>query len=413
MQKVAERNKTEKFFTSQFISAVPINSVENENRLKKILPILNSEWKQILEAYCLDYVPQSCAQIREMFKQAVHGAIKLPDVGLFSEYMELSFSPYLAVKRIETPRFWSRKSVRWCSTKFGTEFGKPIAAFSIKWAVENKLSLKQVFGNSPLARAKLLLHLYEKRTSTESELSRFLDLDESGVRCHLKWLERINFIKYSSVNTEKSGWAKYSWIQPNDSSSISLDITHRNNTVQIIELYFGNQEAKLEYHEVAKLLKIHPKNTSAILNRLLDLGILKADSWRSRKIQSATELDSKGFEFVRSFLIPLIDSLKNGPTLYKMRQILPDTFKYVPSAAGLYAKQSNQFKINNSYLLSAKLRNFISKYWHTYKMWPRAKEVLNAVDRPERYTLLNRLVEAGELKKRISGKESRYSLVRA
>ena len=390
------------------ICVKPFFSSTLEPKFEEILHTVNSEYKQITLACCLDHTYKGRAEIRRDFKKAVKGAVKTPDNSVFSHYLDGSFVPAVVKKRTTSSRFLRCKNNYWALTDFGLDYAKPIASFSMKYSVDHSPSLSKVLGLRPDVRAKILLYL-DQKSANEAELSRFLSIESSGVREHLRVLQVLGLLTYESVCTESSGWATYKWAGRANPRTVSVDFLHNpqiGSTNNILGLYLGNPMDGIDYTRISTIFGMHSKNTSVVIGSLYHQHLLSRDKWTNIKMSEA-KITKKGSNFVKGYLHSVADALDNGSELAKMRELQFKAFDYAPHAAKIYAKGSNLLNRRPLTETASRIKAYIRLYMHKHRNLPRASEISGGIGRSVGLPLF-KLVKCKMLKRIRIGRASRY-----
>ena len=140
--------------------------------------------------------PQTGHEIRNYLAASVSPSTvaNLPSRDTFRGYCANTFSKH-GIVEVEGGHF--------CLSDAGERYGKPIAAFSLRYAVDSGRSLYEVFGptyssggsRSPGNRARILEKLAEG-CGQIARLEKELGLDRASVRTHLRQLQSIGLAAF-------------------------------------------------------------------------------------------------------------------------------------------------------------------------------------------------------------------------
>lgn len=196
-----------------------------ELRLEAVLSCMNSELKQGV-LLVLGDEPKKTSDIRSRLVELT--GLELPKKTTFLDYFTKTISPigFFVERRIR------KKGGFICAyfslSEAGKKYGQPIAAFSLDYPVENDVSFYTLLGGtsssgdsrSPYNRARMI-ELLREGCRTEIELERELGLSHPVVNRHLKHLQKLRLLKFSSRNYEADQQGiKFS---SNDKSIITID----------------------------------------------------------------------------------------------------------------------------------------------------------------------------------------------
>lgn len=177
-----------------------------DDRLNAILSSVNTEPKNITLAFCLDRQPKTQHDLRNDFSYYVDEKTHwVPVERSFSNYSRKSFTPIgMVAEEIIRIKGKLNPTYHWMITDCGEKYGKPISAFSLKYAVDNGESLFKYFGQvpssgesrAPFNRVRVLDALNEKKKMKEINLWYELDLNQENVQRHVKKLNEIGLVEY-------------------------------------------------------------------------------------------------------------------------------------------------------------------------------------------------------------------------
>jgi DNA-binding transcriptional ArsR family regulator len=197
-----------------------------EQRLEIMLRCMNGELKQ---AALLVAGHQSLTRsgIRKSLTELTTAT--LPGVSTFYDYCVQTLTPAGFLIHETYGKGWGTRYSCFSLSQAGEQCGQPVAAFSIRYAVDNDLSLYDVFGptssagdsRAPYNRARIV-ELLAQGCSRIVELEEELGLAHTDITYHLKHLEARGFVRFDSLPPER-GRKTYQWIRgklPGDAKTV-------------------------------------------------------------------------------------------------------------------------------------------------------------------------------------------------
>jgi hypothetical protein len=174
----------------------------SDKGLATVLSCTNTEPKNILLSLCLD------AQHRTQI-ELTHNFLALADTPLINrhlvrDYLAQSFAPAGVVDSILLPNYRNQVALHYALTQDGLATGV-IAAFTMKWAVDNNISSYALLGqgNTSHTRFRLLEDLEDGMGT--AELERKAGLSSLGARKHMRSLARSGIVVYDRNDDRKFG----------------------------------------------------------------------------------------------------------------------------------------------------------------------------------------------------------------
>lgn len=378
-----------------------------DDKFKAVLNIINNENKSFTIGFLLDNKFRTKDNIKKIAKRYLLPSVKVADATSFQEYCKQTFIPVGAVaeeKIIVKGR--TNPVPHYRLTPEGEKYA-PIARFALKTAVENGISMHEIFGSTiskvdtkaPHTRAKILLELQKQGNLSNAELADKLGLSLHIVRNNLKALKEKGFLNYVSISPEKSGWSRYEWItekNPEDVvainrfSSLTREVAHKMQQIQTSDR-----------NELAIIFNKHKSQTSEILADLERQGFVRHIGRKS----NAT-ITEKGRSL--TFINTIFESLKKDDLseINREIEIFNDNVvssRYITKALSLYEDISPYSKKiskeDNKYTILSLLKN----------QSLRPEQITKILGKnPQHY--LKELLDSGEIIKEREGRAVYYSL---
>jgi len=191
-----------------------------EGRMNAILSTVNTELKCVTLLH-LDDRTINEGDIRKRIQESVGKEQYLPHAVTIGKYCGGTFVQVGLVARQEIIGDQGDvEEIGYSRTIAGKRYAQPLAAYALRWAVENRMSLYTVLGQvtscgksrAPM-NAVLILKELEKRKgkSRVSDLVGSTTLGGPGVRTRLTALKNAGFVDYESIGYGETGYVKYRW----------------------------------------------------------------------------------------------------------------------------------------------------------------------------------------------------------
>jgi len=389
-----------------------------EERLEAILSSVNTEYKSVTLGFLLEDNWKTSNDIRNAAESYVNPVTNIiPGDTSFKAYCTFTFIPIGAVAE---ERIRGRNPISYYKlTEDGEKYGKPIAQFSLRTAVDKNLSMYNIFGftashgktRSPFNTAKILFELEKEDNLRRVDLANECGLVDMAVSQHLLRLKNIGFVNYDSISGEESGWSKYEWIKGKNPENIKPVCKLPTLTKRV-----ANKMKELEIsdcHELAEVLDYkHPGDISRILSGLEKQGFLKKVKFKGRKFkvgkkESEASITEKGKEFVYEFLEPVSQALGDDfDGINKEIEIFDDPFTtsdYISRGFSLYEEVCPAYKRKSKEDNESRILQILKNQ----KL--RKKEIDEALGKNVAI-YLRELIERGEIKKEREGNAVYYYL---
>ena len=355
-----------------------------ELRLEAVLSSVNNELKQATLLVFGDYATGS--DIVNVLKELTD--VPLPNIATFTGYCTATFAPIgFLVQHV----FDFKPSDRVATRRFSlSEAGKKyraIAAYSLKYAVDNNISLYTLLGPAvssgdhmpPYTRARML-ELILAGVDTILGLAKELEIYPTAVTGHLDRMEELGIIAYISKNRIE-GFNPYTWVKgklPSEAQPVHLV----RLTERVAEWLYEHRSGTAG--QIATALSYGPSNVSRILAGLKEQGL--AD---------ATYSFDKGSEVIPFDNYPLLDNyvktvrgaLSDGPALNDMKGILGSFLRdrelfrqYLEAGIKLYRSASPNLNEQSGDTRMSMLFSFILNFYEENGRGPRPIEASEALE---------------------------------
>lgn len=316
-----------------------------EERMEAILSTINTEFKSITWSL-MDYQWRTKNDIRMLYET---GTGMLMDANNFQAYNNKTFVPIGLV---------AKKSVRKTglgithvySLKEEGIFYQPIADFAIKTAVENDISMYEVFGQtssrgkhrSPFMVYCILKELYKSKDVRIVDLQKKYGFFDTNIKKSIERLLKRNLIEYESVSPENpEGKFVYQWVEGKSLKDIKKisgpKLVSLKNLIPASRIFMEKRE--MDYKYLSENLGLTTAQASLIIVELKRHGFIKPKRFEGHSKLSHITITNKGREFFEYFLEPVEnilkpDSLKLTDDIIATKDIV--NFDYRQKAHNLY-----------------------------------------------------------------------------
>jgi DNA-binding HxlR family transcriptional regulator len=395
-----------------------------EKRLQKVLFSVNTEIKSAVLIHSLDRNYKTGGELRQSLFELLGESVWLPSHKSFSDYCHEVFYPNgLVVEKpilkYQYPKRYAEPGLHWRISPAGKKYAKPLAAFSLKYAVDNNKSMYEYLGmtasrgksRAPYNRFRII-ELVGDGYSREIDLAKTINLCQAGVRDTLLILRHTGFIEFTSVS-EKKGQFKYRWVSGKNPEDVETVCKRKNLTLTVARKLSELGEA--DYNHLAKELEYsNPKHISVVLSGLVRQGTAqRIGPFKSGEIQSQISLTEEGKKLKENYCNPVRNALKDGKELEEMYEILcklkePGMLNYTERGIELYFFVSPALKREHPRDREDQLLKFVEQFHENHRRWPRRRDIISFSSLFETY--LKPLVDKGILTKRRRKKAVRYTI---
>ena len=357
-----------------------------ETRFKVMLSCLNTELKQACLLELEDY-PRTYVEIGK--RLAEDTTITLPSLQTFSTYFPDSFVPGgLATEERLGRGFGLRRRYFGISTA-GRKYGQPLAAFSLRFAVDNGVSLYELLGQSRMPRDSAspynrirIVELVSQGYGRMIDLMDALGLQIEDVRQHLDKLQQLGILKYDSLDLGRGETKAYTWTPEKLPKEAKTVRELKSLTQRVADwLYHHRKGGRKEI--AAALGHKHPTNISQVLVGLVEQG-LASTSFASTDKSRINLLE--GSSAVIDFAQSVRNALKGGVELRRMRAMLEEFVrdkkvrcKYLDAGLALYTEVSPFLDARTGSEREAELLDFVREYASAHAAGPRPVDVVRGL----------------------------------
>lgn len=289
-----------------------------EERIAFVVNAINTELKSITLLH-MDNIQREAREIRDSIKNVV-GDIYLPSSYTFREYCNTLYNISLVARETRRDKERGKTTFLYSLTDAGEKYGYLIADLSLKYAVDNGISMFNILGTThssgnsraPFNRIRILKLLIEKEMS-ESDLENSLELDNEAIMQSLRALQSVGFVEFSSIGAVRRGKFRYEWIREESPQDIEPVRNLRTLTKRVAELMAQERNA-FDYHDLSRELDYkHPSDISSVLAGLEIRGFVRRKSkWVTGKTLSKARILEKGIRFVDNWIAPVEEILIDG-----------------------------------------------------------------------------------------------------
>jgi len=400
-----------------------------ERRLDAILSSVNIETKQITLAFCLDHQPRTSKNLREIFSTYVNEETHwVPNT---NEFYALCYQTFVPIGRIVEGIVaikGKRKKIKcWKIKKSGEKYAKPIAAFSLKYAVDHDRSLFKYLGQTqskgdsrPCYNRSKILELVKNGYQTEAALSKELGLAQVGILKHLSALKNIGLIDFSTAPRTK-GRIRFKWTEgkPEDVKTVR---SYTKLTYRVSLILYECRGMSINPLKIRKILNYDVKLDSiySVLYGLEKQGFVVHEKWvggKQKVLLSDVQILPDGIEFIENYIEPVRNALQDRKELEDMEGVLfrfhdsnAEAVEYSQKGMDLYKAVSPLIKRKDTATRIKEILEIMASYQQRKGYGPRPMEIEAKLGvGPEKY--LKILLKKGVITKNRRGRVVRYSLI--
>jgi len=290
-----------------------------QKRMAAVLNGVNTELKAVTILH-LDDKPVEFTEIRDRVRET-RGEGYLPRPNNFGTYSNTLHNIALVAKETIVRDTGEKSHIGYNLTEAGKIYGRQIAAFSLRYAVESGRSMYEILGSTRskgVSRAPhnrvIILEKLDKEGLRRVDLVNILKLSDSGIAEHIKNLSKISFISFDSIGAKQKGKCRYRWVEGKDVAGVKTVVSQKtltkNVSSKLIEL------GKSDRNEIAESLDYdHLSHVSKVLCGLEEQGFVERVSWKGSRWQSKIEILEDGRKFLEGFVSPVKEILEDSRLL--------------------------------------------------------------------------------------------------
>jgi hypothetical protein len=388
-----------------------------EARFRVILSCLNTELKQACLLELEDY-PRTYFEIAKRLVSDT--TITLPSLQTFSTYFPDSFVPGGLATEERLGRGFGLMRRFFGVSKAGKKYGQPLAAYSLRFAVDNGISLYELLGQSQISRDSIspynrirIVELVSQGCGRMIDLMDALGLQIEDVRQHLDKLQQLGILKYGSLDLGRGETKAYTWTpgrQPQEAKTVR---ELKSLTGRVADWLYRHRKGGRK--EIAAALgHKHPTNISQVLVGLVEQGLASTPFASTDKSRISLLEGSSPFIY---FAQRVRNSLKEGVELSGMRAMLEEFVrdkkvrcKYLDAGLALYMETSPFLDARTAREREAQLLEFVRGYVSVHAGGPRPVDVVKGLgwSHGAVNVYLRSLIAKGALLKQRKGPAVRY-----
>ncbi len=262
-----------------------------------------SEESMMISLLGLTDSPQSSVQIQQRIQAELQPfQVPRPTQGAIAEVIEDSFIPTQLAHKSYNGRFCFYRA-----SEEEADLVKLVAANFLHYSGLSGISMKQILkstssvtGSRGYITRPALLKATLDGVSEKSEMLELTGIDPGTAGRSLRDLQGLEFIDYSSKNSEDSGWVTYKAGNNFD----ELIKTHRFSPLQqnIIDFIRTNRKTNV-YALLEALKKENYNHLVRLLSSFADIGILERDGK-----QSVAKIKPSGLAFWQEVILPVLQA---------------------------------------------------------------------------------------------------------
>lgn len=349
-------------------------------RLEAVLSCMNGELKQAT-LLVIDRNPMTGTAIRRRLAELTDA--RLP-TGTFSSYGVQTLCPAgFLIHEV----FGKGLRIRYNCFKLsvvGERYGQPIAAFSLRYAVDHNISLYSLLGpastvgksRAPYNRARIM-ELLAQGCSRIVELEDRLGLAHTDISYHLNHLRTHGLVLFDSLNPEREE-KSYTWVEGRRPQEAKTVETRRRLTEIVAQWLYRHRRGTLA--QIARdLNQSFKQDVSKVLVGLAHQGLARTRFPSNDR--SAVALGKRA-RIALNYLNSVRAAVTSERGLKQMTAVL-DEFRrdenlfshYVDGAIRLHSVVSPRMNAKTAKERETELISFIKEYQDEHKKGPRPSEM--------------------------------------
>ncbi len=393
-------------------------------RMTAIARSINMEPKLTMMALCLKdirYMEEhhTTKDMRKDFLDIMGRSSWDPQESVFANYVHGSLLPSGMVSEHSVKcEGYPEPVTVWRPTAAMERYGRPIAAFILKYSVDSGRSINSLLGTSSAPENRLrMLELLRNGASTETELIDDIGLGNNNIMNHMKVLGKERLIGFETGNNEGgNGWAKYKWKEGKKLEDVDPVGKTVTLTMNIARILMGN-EGYMSVREINKASgHRHRSDVSTVLRGLYRQEVIESGKWDTH-IRSDIWLEDGGQAFLEEWFDKVIDAFSDGPELAHMQAILRQFEEdpvmradYVGRGIDMYRKISLASKRKPVEVRRREITDYVRMYHEEHGQGPRHIEIRDEIGVGVS-SYLRGMERDGTLEKTKNGKAVRYHII--
>ncbi|HLD15188.1 MAG TPA: hypothetical protein VJB94_01265 [Candidatus Nanoarchaeia archaeon] len=340
-----------------------------EGRLSSVLNSINTELKSVTLLH-LDDKPAGASEIKSRIRNTV-GEGYLPEIRVFRGYGSTLYDIALVAKETITKDDGELVSVGYSLTDSGKKYGLPIAAFTLRYAANNDISMFSILGvtqsrgktRATYNRIRILEELSAHEKLREIDLISALELDHSAIMRSMDALAKIHFVEYNTIGAVSKGKFVYRWIKDKEPHEIHK-IKGRLLFAEQVARALANFEKWADCNALAHKLRYkHAGNISCVLSRFVEQGLAeKTPEWKAGETLSNIKILDKGKRFLDEWVHPIKEALEEETALIDSENITDIKSRFSAKGIELYRTVSPGINSRSADDRIDDIINYLAKY---------------------------------------------------
>lgn len=390
---------------------------DREARLETVLSCLNGEVKHAT-LLVLNQDPATSSRIRRRLTELT--TARLPSTSTLFDYCIQTLCPagFVIHETFRTDHPYNCFRI----SDAGAKYGQPLAAFSLRYAVENHISFGELLrtassagdSRAPYNRARIL-ELVAAGCERVVEIETELGLSHTDINYHLKHLQALGLTNFRSLNACEPDFKTYRWVAGRKPEEARTVRTRKTLTGQVARWLHTNKAGT--YRQIAQQLNHkHVLDVSRVLVGLAQQGLATTEfPSTSRSKVTLAEKASLLLDYVMSVRSALTNS-----TQLKTMTALRDEFladkdlfrRYLDVAIEHHSTASPMMNARKSTERESELLKFLQSFQVDRGRGPRPSEMMALLgwNHGTLRIYINSLIRKGRLRREEEGMTVRYTL---
>lgn len=353
-----------------------------EARLRAVLGCMNGELKQAI-LLLADEQPRTKTGIQRLLE--AHTDEALPGSGTFYDYCFQTLTPAGFLIHDCLGKGLKARYNCFKLSAAGRRYGRPLAAYSLQYAVENKISLYELFGptssgggsSGPYNRARIM-ELVAAGCNQIVSLAEQIGLSHTDISHHLRHLQAKGLLRFDSL-TSAPGFKSYRWVRGRRPEEAKTIANRKKLTEAVIHWLYRHKQG--DHRQIAGAVGCrHLQDVSKVLVGLAQQGLAFTEF--SSTHRSRVELGKQAGP-VLDYLKTVRGALRDGPELARITTRVkhwyrhPETLKqHLNAALALYMNISPTVNRKNSAEREEELIECIERFQSEQGRGPRPSEMM-------------------------------------
>ncbi|HIH10767.1 TPA: hypothetical protein HA241_01100 [Candidatus Woesearchaeota archaeon] len=292
------------------------------DRLQVLLPCISTEIKQSA-LLTMNYELMTAGDVRREINK--YSDEDLPSVTSFRNIFQKDFVAIGLLVHDILGQGFNFGDVHYFSlTDEGQMFAVPLAAFSLRYAVDNEVSLYQLLGSvnsngttrGPYNRFRIV-NLVNQGFNNVEGISTKLDLGPVAVGDHLSALAKLNIVRFDSIDVAEGEERIWQWVEGKDPNVAQPVHTHIKLTHDVAQWLAAQGSAAYKSIKVGVNRSQNGSNISNVLSGLYRQGFVTTEYFGHRSLVRP----GPRFSLFVDYMEKAIDLCAEGPALSTMTSV--------------------------------------------------------------------------------------------